>query len=252
MNMLNKEPERFDIEALLPWHAAGTLSRRDADRVEQALASDRELQRRYALVREEFAETIHLNESLGAPSSRAMEKLFAAIDAEEARAPRRRASFDFAGRISEFLASFTPRTLAWSATAAAVAILVQAAVITAVVVKDPTCRAPSASPAEPRDGSFAMVRFVPQATVADITKFLGAHKATVVEGPREPVGRPTASSSPTANLPDDEIGRIVKQMQDESKIVSFIATGRGEVSRGGLRVHRRGPNGPPAGGGTAA
>ena len=35
MNMINKEPERYDIEALLPWHAAGTLSRRDADRVEQ-------------------------------------------------------------------------------------------------------------------------------------------------------------------------------------------------------------------------
>ena len=34
MNMLNKEPERHEIEALLPWHAAGTLNRRDADRVE--------------------------------------------------------------------------------------------------------------------------------------------------------------------------------------------------------------------------
>src|ERR1700687_1866165 len=120
MNMLNKEPERFDIEALLPWHAAGTLRRRDADRVEQALARRRELQRRYALVREEFAETIHLNESLGAPSSRAMEKLFAAIDAEEARSPRRRRSFDLGQRISEFLSGFAPRTLAWSAIAAGI------------------------------------------------------------------------------------------------------------------------------------
>jgi len=34
MNMINKEPERHEIEALLPWHAAGTLNRRDADRVE--------------------------------------------------------------------------------------------------------------------------------------------------------------------------------------------------------------------------
>ena len=90
MNAINKEPERHEIEALLPWHAAGTLSRRDADRVEQALAGDRELARRYDLVREELAETIHLNETLGAPSARAMEKLFAAIDAEEARSPRRR------------------------------------------------------------------------------------------------------------------------------------------------------------------
>jgi anti-sigma factor RsiW len=84
------EKERHEIEALLPWHAAGTLSRRDADRVEQALADDPELARRYDLVRQEFAETIHLNERLGAPSARAMEKLFAAIDAEEAGAPRRR------------------------------------------------------------------------------------------------------------------------------------------------------------------
>jgi hypothetical protein len=39
-------------------------------------------------------------------------------------------------RLSEFLSSLRPRTLAWSATAAAVAILVQAAVITALVVKE--------------------------------------------------------------------------------------------------------------------
>jgi anti-sigma-K factor RskA len=90
MNAINKEPERHEIEALLPWYAAGTLSRHDADRVEQALAGDPELARRYDLVREELAEIIHLNETLGAPSARAMEKLFAAIDAEEALAPRRR------------------------------------------------------------------------------------------------------------------------------------------------------------------
>src|SRR5713101_2589343 len=165
MNMINKEPERHEIEALLPWHAAGTLNRRDTDRVEQALAGDRELARRYDLVREELAETIHLNETLGAPSARAMEKLFAAIDAEEARAPRRQRSFDLAARISEFLSGFTPRTLAWSATAAAVAILLQAAVITSVVVRDGASNAPALASKETlAHGSFAMVRFAPQAT----------------------------------------------------------------------------------------
>jgi hypothetical protein len=221
MNMLNKEQERFDVEALLPWHAAGTLSRRDADRVEQALASDRELQRRYALVREEFAETIHLNESLGAPSPRAMEKLFAAIDTEEARAPRRRASFDFAGRISEFIAGFAPRTLAWAASAAALAILVQAAVITTVVVKDPNVPGAIGLANKPSDGSFAMVRFAAQATAADITNFLGAHKASMVEGPK-PGGLYKVKLT-DSKLAADEVGKIVKQMQEESKIVSFIA-----------------------------
>jgi hypothetical protein len=44
--------------------------------------------------------------------------------------------FNLGSRLSEFLSSLRPRTLAWSATAAAVVILVQAAVITAVVVKE--------------------------------------------------------------------------------------------------------------------
>jgi anti-sigma-K factor RskA len=54
MNAINEEPEHREIESLLPWYAAGTLSRRDANRVEQALAGDRELARQYDLVREEL------------------------------------------------------------------------------------------------------------------------------------------------------------------------------------------------------
>ena len=88
LNMIKKERERREIESMLPWHAAGTLDRCDAECVERALAEDSELARRYELVREELAETIRVNEMLGAPSARAMEKLFAAIDAEEASATR--------------------------------------------------------------------------------------------------------------------------------------------------------------------
>ncbi len=93
-----QEPD--DVEMLLPWHAAGTLNARDARRVEEALASDPELARQYAVIREEYAETIGLNESLGAPSARAMQKLFAAIDAEPERKPSVGARMS--ARISEF------------------------------------------------------------------------------------------------------------------------------------------------------
>jgi hypothetical protein len=222
MNMINKEPERHEIEALLPWHAAGTLSRRDADRVEQALAGDRELARRYDLVREELAETIHLNETLGAPSARAMEKLFAAIDAEEARAPRRQRSFDLGGRISEFLSAFAPRTLAWSAAAAVVAILLQAAVITTVVLKEHGAPGTVDLAAAPTQGSFAVVRFAPQATFTEISNFLGAYKATVVEGPVKAGSMYRIKFSETT-LPSDEASKIIRQMQSESKIVGFVA-----------------------------
>jgi anti-sigma-K factor RskA len=222
MNMINKEPERHEIEALLPWHAAGTLSRRDADRVERALAGDRELARRYDIVREELAETIHLNETLGAPSARAMEKLFAAIDAEEARAPRRARSLDLGGRISEFLSGFAPRTLAWTAAAAVVAIVLQAAVITTVVLREHGAPGTVEFAEAPTQGSYAVVRFTPQATSSEITNFLGAHKATVVEGPMKSGSMYRIRLSET-KLSADDVSKIIRQMQAESKIVGFVA-----------------------------
>ena len=89
MTAIDKPPARHEIEELLPWYATGTLSGRDAERVAQALAGDHELAQRYELVRRELAEATRLNETLGAPSAHAMEKLFAAINAEEPRVPRR-------------------------------------------------------------------------------------------------------------------------------------------------------------------
>src|ERR1044071_10521238 len=94
--------EPSEIEMLLPWHAAGTLNARDARRVEDALAADPELAKQYAVIREEYAETIHLNESLGAPSVRAMQKLFAAIDGEPVREPQ--LSVSLSARVSDFFA----------------------------------------------------------------------------------------------------------------------------------------------------
>src|SRR5690606_18441242 len=105
-------------------------------RVEDALERDPELARRYALVRDELGETIVLNESLGAPSSRAMEKLFARIDAEPKRITVR--SLGFGARLNEFLASLSPRTLALAGGAAALAILLQAGIIAGVMLKERT------------------------------------------------------------------------------------------------------------------
>ena len=87
--MTVKELKRHDIEVLLPWHALGKLSRREANLVDRALAADGGLARQYELVCLELAEIVQLNETLGTPSPRAAEKLFAAIAAEEARVPRR-------------------------------------------------------------------------------------------------------------------------------------------------------------------
>jgi anti-sigma-K factor RskA len=217
MNTLNKRSlERQEIEALLPWHATGTLSRRDADRVEQALVADRDLARCYDVVREELNETIHLNETLGAPSARALEKLFAAIEAEAPAA--RKPSFSLSAWLTEFVSGFSPRTIAWTAAAATVAIVVQAAVLTTVVVNDQG--GPALMSANSND-SLAVVRFAPAATAADITKFLDAHKAVMVDGPKK--GGMFDIRLPANGMSKPDVAKLVQQMQAETRIVEFIA-----------------------------
>jgi anti-sigma factor RsiW len=223
--MLEQEPS--EIEMLLPFHAAGTLNARDARRVEEALARDPGLARQYAVIQEEYAETIHLNESLGAPSVRAMQKLFAAIDAEPARKPG--ASLNLSAGIAGFFAKLSPRTLAWSASLGALALLLQAGVIGAVLVKNQTSTFQTASlstdapitrdlgaGAPPR----ALVRFAPEARIADITALLDQYQASIVDGARGGMFRLQFGSTP---MTKDEVAALMSKLQEE-KIVSLAVS----------------------------
>jgi anti-sigma-K factor RskA len=219
--------EPSEIEMLLPWHAAGTLNARDARRVEEAMARDPDLAKQYAVIREEYAETIHLNESLGAPSARAMQKLFAAIDGEPVRKPS--ASSRISGSIAQFFSSLSPRTLAWSAGAAAFALLLQAGVIGAVLMKGgqtyqtasltvneraaaPMTRELSAGGTPPR----ALVRFAPEAKMADINALLDTYQATVVGGANGLFRLQFGGKS----MSRDEVASLMSKLRGE-KIVSL-------------------------------
>jgi anti-sigma-K factor RskA len=213
---MNKAPEREEIELLLPWYAAGTLSRRDTARVEQALANDNELARQFEMVREELGETIGVNESLGAPSQRAMKALFEKIDAEPARAPAA-ASFNLMGRISEFMASLSPKTLAYAGGVAAIALLLQAGVI-GTLVGERTGSAPDLASAPATmsapSGIEALVSFAPQASAAEIAEFLNANQASIIGGPEAGFFRVRVPGKP------DQAAEIVTKL-GQSKVVSF-------------------------------
>jgi hypothetical protein len=211
-----------DIEALLPWHAAGTLSSQDSERVEEALARDPELARRYAMVRDELGETILLNETLGAPSARAMETLFKKIDAEPARPMKSRLSLG--ARITSFVAALSPRTLAYAGGVAVLAIVLQAGIIAGIAIKDKpaggyvTASAPASNPGV---GAFTLIRFAPQATQDDVTKFLTENNFSIMAGPVS--GGLYRVRVATSALPKPELAALVKKLQD-NKIVGFIAT----------------------------
>ncbi len=222
------EQEPSEIEMLLPWHAAGTLNARDARRVDEALARDPELAKQYAVIREEYAETIDLNESLGAPSVRAMQKLFVAIDAEPARNPS--ASLRISARIVEFFANLSPRTLAWSASLGALALLLQAGVIGAVLVKNQAAsyQTASLSTNEPvtRDLAAgtpprALVRFAPDARVADITALLDSYQASIVDGGKGGMFRLQFGNKAMSK---DEIAGLMRKLQNEKIVSLAVAT----------------------------
>jgi hypothetical protein len=224
-----------DLEELLPWHAAGTLDSDEAAEVERALATDPELARRFALVREELTETILLNESLGAPSARAMETLFRAID-QDRKVVRRVASPSLSARVAQF---FSPRMLAWSASAAAVIVLLQAGVITRLVMEEhesaaPPVQAAASATAMPtfetasapitrglEIDSYALVRFAPQASIADINKFLDDHDAAIVDGPK--AGGVYRVRVAHGSLSRQQLARAVKELEANKSVVSFAA-----------------------------
>jgi hypothetical protein len=224
---MSTEPtERQEIEALLPWHAAGRLSPHDAQRVEAALARDPELARRYDLVLEELAETVALNEQLGAPSARAMDKLMAAIDVETPRA----AAAQRGGWLASFLDSLSPRTLAWSGAVAALVIVLQAGVIANLTLNEGPATFRTASGPTPPEapitrslgaGTFVMVRFKPGATAAEIGRFLTDHRLTIVGGP-QPDGLFRIKLADT-NIPQEELLRTVRRLQSD-RTIDLIAT----------------------------
>jgi hypothetical protein len=227
MNDTNQRLPVEDIEALLPWYAAGTLDAQEADQVKAALASDAELSRRLALVREEMNEAIVLNESLGAPSSRVMEKLFAAIN-REPRPVVAAQGGGFGGWLADLL---TPRAFAFGAGAAMLLIALEAGVIAKLAtqgrVEPGGSFQPQSDLAPTRGfevGAFALVRFSPQASMADVTRFLNSRDAMIVNGP-QPGGPGSLYRVRIARnyVPREELERLVKDFQSGSNNVVAMA-----------------------------
>jgi hypothetical protein len=219
----NKVSEREEIEALLPWHAAGTLTRREAQKVEQALAADADLAAQYATIREDLAETIVANETLGAPSARAMQKLMADIEADASSARRVRTSFNLGAWLSETLSSFSPRTLAWSATAAALAVVLQAGLLAGMFVSErqggrmyETASYNDVTKSVPEGVTDLIMTFSPQANIADVNKLLTTYKMAVIDGPIG--GNVYTVRLAMTGMPKEELARLVKQLQDEKTL----------------------------------
>jgi len=217
MTATDKElAEPGKIEALLPWRAAGTLSAEETRLVDDALAKDPALVKQYEVIKDELAETVLLNEDLGAPSTRALEKLFERIDAEPARGVS--PASGLMARLGALCGGWSPRTLGWAAAAAMLVLVLQAGIITTAVVKHGSSYQTASSEASTA-GTRVLVGFKSDATLDQITAFLVAYHASIVAGPQ--AGMFTLKFGDTTLAAADAEKLIAKVKAD--KIVTFAA-----------------------------
>jgi hypothetical protein len=220
------DPERRALEELLPFYASGRISEADRRRLEVALPGDAALAAQLALIRDDMAETVLLNESLGAPSPRALERLMAGIEAESRPAPlmarARENGRGLLGWLGALLAAQPPRRLAYASAAALALIAVQGVAITGLALRDggagfQTASAPGMRPSE----SYVLLSFAPEARAGEIASFFKRFDASVVDGPRANGFFKVRVGD--ASLSAAQIDAIAARMKGESTIVSFVA-----------------------------
>jgi hypothetical protein len=153
-----------------------------------------------------------------------METLFDKIDVKPAR--RYVSAHHVVARILAFFSELSPRTLAWSAGAASLIILLQLGLLGGVVFTQQsggsyqTASAPAAMPAR---GAFVLIQFVPQASAGEITKFLQSNNASIVGGPF--TGGFYRVRVAASALPKEQLDELVKRMQQE-KSIGFVLPGK--------------------------
>jgi hypothetical protein len=216
-------PTAGEIAMLLPWYAAGTLGRRTAAQVEAALAHDIELGRQYEFIREELTETIHLNESLGVPTARAGDRLAAALVAEAATTAGKNSTLARWRRWGGWLAELSPRALKWSATMAALALALQAGLIVELSSVHRGAREPGIASFEESASAkdaYAYVRFAPEASSSEITKYLRGHRAQVVDGPRaDGIYKIRVAAGA---LSEADVAEVVQDIRQPNSLVHFM------------------------------
>ena len=225
-NTDNQITEREAIESMLPWYERGQLSTSDAKRVEAYLASHPDMANQLALVEEERAESVQINEMRGAPRAGALDRLMNSIEEHEVANPSL-ASTKTAlwGWASKLLGAPVPASMQWVAAAAAVLIIVQGVSLGILMTSGPqqgagyeTASGPARSVAK---GTFALVQFAENATAEDINLFLTEKGYTIVDGPK-PGGVYKVRISDQV-LEEAKRDTIINDTLSQSDVISFAA-----------------------------
>jgi anti-sigma factor RsiW len=178
-----EESEREEIEMLLPWYVTGKLEQADRAKVERYLDQHPHMSAQLDLARAEQEQSVLLNEALGAPPAAAIDRLMASLPAARPSLVQRITSSPVFQAVADFFAAPTTQGVRWGAIAAAALVVVQATVITTLIVRSGgTYQTASGQSAE--EGIPALVVFAGEAKAADISALLAEFDASIVDGPK--------------------------------------------------------------------
>jgi hypothetical protein len=179
-----EERERAEIEMLLPWYVTDRLDRADRVRVESYLARHPDVAAQLDLIRAEREQSVLGNEALGAPSPGALDQLMASLPAGRRSVAERITGSSVWGQIVDLFSASAAPGLRWAAVAAAVLIVVQAAAIATLLVRDGGGAYQTASGQMSGEGVSALVVFADDAPARAIAQLLTEFEASIVEGPK--------------------------------------------------------------------
>jgi hypothetical protein len=172
-----------DVEALLPWYAAGTASDAQRSLVERALAADAALRDQLELIAEEMHAARIANEQAGHAPANALARLMETIERASPSLPYRDASKRRAGPLNQVLEWLgRPKHLAPLALAGILLLLGQAAFIATLLGRTAENSIASVG-ANAATGSTVMIGFAAGATSAEIDAFLAREHLRIVDGP---------------------------------------------------------------------
>jgi anti-sigma-K factor RskA len=211
----DKLSENEEIEALMPWYVSGKLDANSRAQVERYLEAHPERRTHLALVREESGATLVANESIAPPSAEALDRLRASIGA----VPRRQSLWaQFSEHLANWVSDLAPSQLVLATAAAAVVVMLQAAVIGALIME--RSEAPNYQTASGEqtssNGVELLVGFAETATAGEISALLDQLDAVVVDGPRAGLYR--------LRLPEqgEEENIAAIELLDESEAVRVV------------------------------
>lgn len=177
------EPERQEIEDLLPWYVTGRLSARDHDRVAAYLARYPEAAAGLSAAREDMAASVAANEVLPGPAPTVLDDLMRSLPDQPQRAYGEPTWLE---RLADWVASLTPTQLGMAAAALTTVFLAQAVTIGTLMGDRPGVYETATGPKEqvPAGAVELLIGFKAEATMAETSAFLKDNGLTVIDGPR--------------------------------------------------------------------